>query len=69
MKTITPFKGNDVVTLNLERNFSKVLVVKINANFEVRGKLIDRKALPKIRGDRLLLDWSQFEQDLDGCLA
>ena len=61
VKTITPFKSNNVVVLNLKRNFSKVLIVKINADFEVRGKLIDRKALPKAKGDKLLLDWDYFE--------
>ncbi len=60
VKTITPFKNCDVVEINLERNFSKVLIVKINADFEVRGKLLDRKALPKgkVRGSRLRIDWS-----------
>ena len=62
VKTITPFKSNDIVALNLKRNFSKVLIVKINENFEVRGRLIDRKALPKTKGDRLLLDWAQFDK-------
>ena len=61
VKTITPFKSNDIVTLNLERNFSKVLIVKINAEFEVFGKLIDRKALPKIKGKTLRLNWDDFE--------
>jgi len=61
VKTITPFKSNNVVTLNLQGNFSKVLIVKINEHFEVRGKLIDRKALAKGRGGRLLLDWEAFE--------
>lgn len=61
IKTITPFKSNDAVTINLKRNFSKVLIVKIDADFEVAAKLIDRKALPKTRGDRLVLDWAAFE--------
>jgi hypothetical protein len=60
VKTITPFKSNDVVTLNIKRNFSNVLIVKINEAFEVRGKLIDRKALPKAQGDKLMLAWDQF---------
>ena len=60
VKTITPFKKNNLVTLNLMRNFSKLLIVKINENFEVRGKLIDRKALPKVKGSRLVLDWDSF---------
>ena len=63
VKTITPFKSCDVVEINLERNFSKVLIVKINADFEVRGKLINRRALPKgnVRGGRLRIDWSLVE--------
>lgn len=60
VKTITPFKSNDVVALNLKRNFNKVLIVKIAADFEVQGKLIDRKALPKIKGDKLMLRWDHF---------
>jgi hypothetical protein len=61
IKTITPFKTKSAVTLNLERNFSKVLIVKIDAEFEISGKLIDRKDLPKTKGKRLQLDWEQFE--------
>jgi hypothetical protein len=63
IKTITPFKSRDAVTLNLKRNFNKVLIVKIDSGFEIRGKLIDRKALPQIRGDKLLLDWNDFEEN------
>lgn len=60
VKTLTPFKRSNVVEVNLERNFSKVLIVKINEDFEVRGKLIDRKALPKTKGHKLRLDWAYF---------
>lgn len=58
VKTITPFKSNDTITLNLRRNFSKVLIVKIDSDFEVQGKLIDRKALPKVKGNSLKLSWA-----------
>lgn len=61
VKTITPFKSKDTITLNLKRNFSKVLIVKIDANFEVRGRLIDRKDLPKVKGDMLKLNWQDFQ--------
>jgi hypothetical protein len=61
VKTITPFKNTDKITLNLKRNFSKVLIVKIDADFEVRGKLIDRKALPKVKSDKLTLHWADIE--------
>lgn len=60
VKTITPFKTKDTITLNLKRNFSKVLIVKIDADFEVQGKLIDRKALKKVKGDKLTLNWGDF---------
>lgn len=60
VKTITPFKSNDTITLNLKRNFSKVLIVKIDADFEVQGRLIDRKAIPKAKGDKLRLNWGDL---------
>jgi hypothetical protein len=60
VKTITPFKTNSLVTLNLERNFSKVLIVKIDEDFEISSKLIARKDLPKTNGKHLRLDWDQF---------
>ncbi|MEZ5985636.1 MAG: hypothetical protein R3B94_06765 [Hyphomonas sp.] len=57
VKTITPFKNNDVVTLNLNRHFSKVLIVKISSDFEIQSRLLDRKSLPKGNGDKLRLKW------------
>lgn len=63
VKTITPFKRNDTITLNLRRNFSKVLIVRIDADFEVRSKLIDRKSLPKGRSHTVRLGWSDIPSD------
>ena len=60
VKTITPFKTKDTITLNLKRNFSKVLIVKIDEAFEVQSKMIDRKALPKVKGNKLTLNWADF---------
>jgi hypothetical protein len=60
VKTITPFKTTETVTLNLKGNFSKVLIVKIDANFEVEGKLIDRRALPRTKREMLCLEWADF---------
>ena len=57
IKTITPFKRNDVVEVNLERNFSKLLLVKIDSEFQVRAKLVDRKLLSKTTGKKLRLNW------------
>lgn len=69
VKTITPFKAKDMITLNLKRNFSKVLIVKIDANFEVQGKLIDRKAFPKAKGDKLRLNWNDFASEKEKSIA
>ena len=63
VKTITPFKKNDTITLNLKRNFSKVLIVKIDADYEVQSRMVDRKALPKVKGDKLMLNWSDVASE------
>lgn len=60
VKTITPFNGHDRIVLNMARNFSKVLMVKINHKFEVSSRLINRKSLPRARGTKLVLTWGQF---------
>ena len=65
VKTITPFKAKNRISLNLKRNFSKVLIVKIDADFEVRSKLIDRKALPRPKGGMLHLNWDDFASSPD----
>jgi hypothetical protein len=58
-----PLHVYNVVELNLTPNFSKVLIVKITQDFEVQGRMIPRKALPKTTGDRLKLKWSDFDVD------
>lgn len=60
VKTISPFNSKDTVTLNLKGNFSKVLIVKIDASFEVKSKIIDRKSLPKTKREELRLNWADF---------
>lgn len=64
VKTITPFKRNDTITLNPKRNFSKVLIVKIDASFNVQGRLVDRKALPRNKGNTIKLDWLDFADQI-----
>ena len=58
VKTITPFKRSDIVEINLDRHFSKVFIVRINEDFEISGKLVDRKDLPKSNGKKLKLPWA-----------
>lgn len=60
VKTITPFKKNDEITVNMKGNFSKILIVKIDQDFQVAGKLIDRKVLPKSNRDIVRVCWSDI---------
>ncbi|MCB1391445.1 MAG: hypothetical protein KDK12_20230 [Rhodobacteraceae bacterium] len=60
VKTITPFKSKDVVIVDRARNFNKLLVVKIDADFAVSGRMIDRKALPKRPGRYQRIRWSDL---------
>lgn len=60
IKTITPFKSKDVVVVDTARHFSKLLVVKINGEFQVAGRMIDRKLLPKRTGRFLRIRWDDL---------
>ena len=60
IKTITPFKSRDVVIVDTSRHFSKLLVVKINKEFQVAGRMIDRKQLPKRFGRYIRIRWDDL---------
>ena len=60
VKTITPFKANDVVTVKASGNFSKLFVVKINEDFELSYRLIARRNLPSPKGGIYQILWSQM---------
>jgi hypothetical protein len=60
VKTITPFKRKDEVVVDLSGNFSKLLVVKINEEFQVSGRMIDRKDIPRRKGRYLRVKWSDL---------
>lgn len=65
IKTITPFKKRDQVEVKLAGNWSKLLVVKINEDFEVSGRMIDRKQLPKVaRQQQVCVKWSDLPPEL-----
>ncbi|MCL5776449.1 hypothetical protein M1105_05540 [Limibaculum sp. FT325] len=61
IKTISPFKGSDEVTIRLDRNFSKLLIVKIDEDFEVSGRMIDRKALPRSTEKFIRVSWESLD--------
>lgn len=60
IKTITPFKTKDVVMVDTSRHFNKLLVVKINAEFQVSGRMVSRKQLPKRSGRYLRIRWEDL---------
>ena len=57
IKTITPFKKHDRVSVNLDGHFSKLLVVKIDKDFDVVGRMIDRSALTTKKQGALNVTW------------
>lgn len=60
IKTITPFKSKDEVVVKVSGNFSKLLVVKINADFEVSSRMVDRSKLPKTAKPFLRIRWGDL---------
>lgn len=61
VKTITPFKKNDAITVKLSGNFNKLLIVKINEDHEISSELIDRSKLPKTKANVLKINWSDIK--------
>ena len=59
VKTITPFKKRDSVIVNPKGNFSKLLVVKINADFQISGRLIERSRI-KRKGRLWRVTWDEL---------
>jgi hypothetical protein len=57
VKTISPEKNNYEVQVKRAGNFNKLLVVKINTDFEFEDKLLDRKSLSKGTGKLARVSW------------
>ena len=57
IKTISPLKTKDVVVVDTNGHFNKLLIVKINEDFQVSARMIDRKKLPKRKGRSLRVRW------------
>lgn len=60
IKTISPMKRTEIVEVNMERNFRKLLIVRINDNFDISGRMIDRKSLPKGKG-KVKVNWNHAD--------
>jgi len=61
VKTITPFKARDFATISSAGNFSKLFVVKINQNFEIAGRMVDRSALKWGGRTEIKVHWDELE--------
>lgn len=57
IKTISPEKGKGKVVVKRAGNFNKLLVIKINQNFEFDARMIDRKQLGKGKGKNASYSW------------
>ena len=57
IKTISPIKTNSTVLVKRAGNFSKLLIVKINGDFEFKAKMIDRKSLRKGSSKHIKAKW------------
>jgi hypothetical protein len=48
------------VKVQTSGNFSKLLVVKINQDFELSCRMISRKDLPKAKGGKHRISWLEI---------
>jgi hypothetical protein len=64
IKTITPFKTNDYVEIKASGNFNKLFVVKINQEFELSSRMIERKKLPPAKDGRYRVSWADLPAHL-----
>ncbi len=58
VKTISPMKKKPTVTVDLKGNFSRVVVVRIDPEFEVSARTIARAKLPTSSTGRVNLNWN-----------
>lgn len=63
VKTISPEKDGEKVQVKRSGNFSKLLVVKIDQNFEFEGRFIDRRKLAKGNGPHASVSWSTLASE------
>lgn len=60
IKTISPFKSKDFVTIDMKGNFNKLLVVKISDDFEVSARMIHRKSIKPSKSGRVKIRWDNL---------
>jgi hypothetical protein len=66
IKTITPEKTNEKVSVKRQGNFNKLLVVKISEEFEFEARMLDRKDMSKGEGKVATVSWSSMNKNKIG---
>ena len=61
IKTITPEKKKEQVSVKRQGNFNKLLAIKINEDFEFEARMIDRKNISKGKGKEAKVSWSSMK--------
>ena len=61
IKTITPEKNTETVSVKRKGNFNKLLTVKISEDFEFEARFIDRKDMTKGKGKIAKVAWSSMK--------
>ena len=60
VKTITPEKKAQKVSVKRKGNFNKLVVVKINKQFAFEARMLDRKKMRKGKGKLATVSWSSM---------
>lgn len=63
IKTMSPEKVGEVIQVKRAGNFNKLLVIKINKDFEFDSNLIERKQITKGEGKHARVTWSTHLPD------
>jgi hypothetical protein len=61
IKTITPEKKSEKVTVKRQGNFNKLLVVKITEDFEFEARMLNRKEMSKGSSKIATVSWSSMK--------
>lgn len=62
VKTISPERSTETIQVKRAGNFNKLLVVKINEEFEFQARLISRKSLRKGNGKHAKFSWQSTKE-------
>ncbi len=64
IKTISPHKSNNKVSVKRAGNFNKLLIVKVTDDFKILSKMIDRKDLKKGKGKFAKTTWKDTQSNI-----